>query len=95
MASQALFSRSHLNISFRSIDLFSVTCLGSFFVIKREIGTRVQGLYLSRVSAPVSARMGACVSVCYWRANEHKAVTTQSGWSLYVCLLTTVGVCTD
>ena len=62
MASQALFSRSHLNISFRSIDLFSVTCPGPFFVIKREIGTRVQGLYLSRV--PVSGCVFVCVCMC-------------------------------
>lgn len=81
MASQALFSRSHLNISFRSIDLFSVSCPGPFFVIKREIGTRVQRLYLSRVSAPVSLCMRVCVWVCYCAANEPEAVVTQSGWS--------------
>lgn len=36
MRAHALFSRSHLNISFRGIDLFSVTYPGPFFVIKRE-----------------------------------------------------------
>lgn len=48
MGAQALFSRSHLNISFRDIDLFCVTYPSSFFVIKRmserESGTVVWGL---------------------------------------------------
>lgn len=36
MSAQAMFSRSHLNIYFRDIDLFCVTYPGPFFVIKRE-----------------------------------------------------------
>lgn len=36
MGAHALFSRSHLNISFRDIDLFCVTYPGPFFVINRE-----------------------------------------------------------
>lgn len=36
MGAKALFSRSHLNISFRSIDLFCVTYPGPFFVIKKR-----------------------------------------------------------
>lgn len=44
MGAQALFSRSHLNISFRGIDLFCVTYQGPFFVIKRErVGPRRWG----------------------------------------------------
>lgn len=39
MRAQVVFTRSRLNISFRSIDLFCVTYLGPFFVIKRENGT--------------------------------------------------------
>lgn len=76
MASQALFSRSHLNISFRSIDLFFVTCLGPFFVIKSEIGTCEQGLYLRRVSAPVSVCICVWVSVLLcsqWTWGSHNA----------------------
>lgn len=36
MGARAPFSRSHLNISFRIIDLFCVTYPDPFFVIKRE-----------------------------------------------------------
>lgn len=43
MGAQALLSRSHLNISFRNIDLFCVTYPGPFFVIKREGGTVAWG----------------------------------------------------
>lgn len=38
MGARALFSRSHLNISFRAIDLFCVTYQGPFFAIKKERG---------------------------------------------------------
>lgn len=61
MGAQALFSRSHLNISFRDIDLFCVTYPGPFFVIKRERVGLWRGGYLGRVAeipagAYVSAR---------------------------------------
>lgn len=68
MGAQALFSRSHLNISFRGIDLFCVTYPDPFFVIKRERVGLWRGGYLSRVAIPVGVY--ACVwtyfCVLYW-----------------------------
>jgi len=70
MGAQALFSRSHLNISFRGIDLFCVTYPGPFFVIKRErVGLWRRG-YLCRVAIPVGVyvRIYLCASV--WIMNK-------------------------
>lgn len=59
MGAQALFSRSHLNISFRDIDLFCVTYPGPFFVIKRErVGNVEWGLSQS------CGKPSCCVRVC-------------------------------
>lgn len=60
MGAQALFSRSHLNISFRGIDLFCVTYPSPFFVIKRERVGLWHGVYLSRVAVSVCV----CVYMC-------------------------------
>ena len=80
MGAQALFSRSHLNISFRAIDLFCVTYPGPFFVIKRERVGLWRGGYLSRVAVPVGLYVCMCedtfacvrvdILVCFCAANE-------------------------
>lgn len=61
MGAKALFSRSHLNISFRSIDLFCVTYPGPFFVIKKKEGNCGEGIYLSPVTIPVCVGVFLCV----------------------------------
>ena len=63
MGARALFSRSHLNISFRAIDLFCVTYPGPFFVIKRERVGLWCGGYLSRVAGQVCVCVCVCVCV--------------------------------
>lgn len=63
---RALLSRSHLNISFRDIDLFCVTYPGPFFVIKIERAGLWRGGYLSRVAIPIGVNMCGCVCGCVY-----------------------------
>lgn len=75
-----LFSRSHLNISFKNIDLFCVTYTGPFFVIKRENGAAARGPS-SLLSLPRSCgnSLRARVRVCICAANEREAVMMKRG----------------
>lgn len=69
---QALLSRSHLNISFRDIDLFCVTYPGPFFVIKIKRVRLWCGGYLSCVAIPIGVCRCVCVCVSAWLMNERQ-----------------------
>lgn len=102
MRAQVVFTRSRLNISFRSIDLFCVTYLGPFFVIKRENATVSWRPSPSWVSQSVYVWGCFCLCVytcaCLCVANEWGAVMMKRGWSctlrkIYTVLVICVCVC--